>query len=148
MADEHKEPEKVGYANDPFMADRATNEALRKQFKRQEERLAALEKSLASEHDVLFNNLMSQQQQLFAAGMRDFNGHITIGLKSLDTSGVEISEQAIASKTVADLSPVITKAVDAAVAGNVGNASVANSAVAAAIAAAVVAALKDQGVGA
>jgi hypothetical protein len=93
---------------------------------------------------VLFANLVGQQQQLFASTLRDFNGHVTIGLKSLDTSANEISEQAISSKTVADLSPVITKAVDAAVAGNVGNVSVSNSAIAAAVSAAVVAALSER----
>ncbi|MEI8083078.1 MAG: hypothetical protein WCI74_14675 [Actinomycetes bacterium] len=152
------------FTTDPIMSDRVTNdkmvvdqtfEGLQKLNTRMEERLTALEAQvqlernaqatqLAGQQQVLFANLVTQQQQLFNASLRDLNAQVTIGLKALDISATEISEQAITSKTVADLSPVITKAVDAAVAGNVGNVSVSNSAIAAAVAAAVVAALESK----
>jgi len=55
-------------------------------------------KKLTERSDVLFEQLISQQQQLFAVALAKLSDNATIGTKALDIGPIEASADAIAAK--------------------------------------------------
>ena len=103
----------------------------------------------------LFQALQSERQQLFAVSLRALNDAVTVSsrisangatmdAKNLDKDTTDITSEAVGAQVVADISPAITSAVEAAVAQSVGDQSVAHGALSAAIAEAVVSALSEK----
>ena len=65
---------------------------------------------IVEQGDALFEQILSQQQQLFAVALMKLSDNATISSKALDLSAVEISEEAIAAKVAEDVLPELMAA--------------------------------------
>jgi hypothetical protein len=118
---------------------------------------------MMAEANALFAQALTQRDQLFSQALRHSEDnhqvvvrmaqqHATLDVKILDKDSNEVNSEAtpalragasVGAKVVDGIEPVITAAVEAAVARSVNNASVSDDAIAAAVSQAVVAALKQ-----
>ena len=140
-------------AHDPFAANNVTNykhvvdAAALKQSQMDAETIRQQGRNygtLMEQNQMLFERLMAQDAQLFNVALTALTNMVVMSTKELNPgSAAEINEDAVGAKVVSQLSPTISKAVDAAVAEHATSASVDQSAIAAAVAAAVAAVLGE-----